>query len=126
MQFELANALSPLQNYINDVWKGFLDKFCTAYIEDILIFSQSHEDHHKHMNKVLKMLLDAGLQIDIKKCEFDLTLIKFLGLVITANGIKIDPSKLETIDNWPVPKTNKDLQRFNGFINFYRRFIRVF
>ncbi|KAI0999939.1 hypothetical protein K3495_g8261 [Podosphaera aphanis] len=68
--FGLANAPSPFQNYINDTLKGYLDEFCTAYIDDILIFSETLEEHETHVKKVLARLQDAGLQIDIKKCNF--------------------------------------------------------
>ena len=125
MPFGLANAPSSFQNYINDTLKGYLDEFCTAYIDDILIFSQSLEEHHDHVRKVLKRLLDAGLQIDIKKCEFHVQSVKFLGLIITTDGIKMDPSKLASIENWPIPKNVKEMQRFIGFVNFYRRFMKI-
>ena len=126
MPFGLANAPSSFQNYINDTLKGYLDEFCTAYIDDILIFSQTLDEHHDHVKKVLKRLFDAGLQIDIKKCEFHVTSVKFLGLIITTEGIKMDPSKLESIQNWPAPGNTKDIHRFIGFLNFYRRFIKNF
>lgn len=126
MPFGLANAPSSFQNYINDALRGYLDEFCTAYIDDILIFSQSLDEHHDHVRKVLSRLLNAGLQIDIKKCEFHTTSVKFLGLILTTEGIKMDPSKLEAIENWPIPKSTKDIFRLIGFLNFYRRFIKSF
>ena len=126
MPFGLANAPSSFQNHINDTLRGYLDEFCTAYIDDILIFSNSLEEHHTHVRKVLKRLSDARLQIDIKKCEFHVQSVKFLGLIITTDGIKMDPAKLEAIDKWETPKTTKDVFRFIGFANFYRRFIKGF
>lgn len=126
MPFGLANAPSSFQNYINDTLKGYLDDFCTAYIDDILIFSQNCEEHQIHVKKVLSRLQKAGLQIDIKKCEFHVKSVKFLGLVITTEGIKMDPTKLQAIYNWPKPNNAKEISRFIGFINFYRRFIKNF
>ena len=126
MPFGLANAPSSFQNYINDTLRGYLDEFCTAYIDDILIFSESIEKHKEHVKKVLQRLLDAGLQIDIRKCEFHVQSVKFLGMVVTTHGIKMDPSKLDVIKNWPVPCNMKDISRFIGFLNFYRRFINGF
>ena len=126
MPFGLANAPSSFQNYINDALKGYLDEFCTAYIDDILIFSDSLEEHQVHVKKVLQRLLDAGLQIDIKKCEFHVQSVKFLGMIVTTSGIKMDPSKLEVIQNWQTPTNSKDVSRFIGFVNFYRRFIKGF
>lgn len=126
MPFGLANAPSSFQNHINDTLRGYLDEFCTAYIDDILIYSNSIEEHQIHVRKVLERLSRAGLQIDIKKCEFHVQSVKFLGLIITTDGIKMDPGKLEAIDNWETPKTTKDVFRFIGFTNFYRRFIKGF
>lgn len=126
MPFGLANAPSSFQNYINDTLRGYLDEFCTAYIDDILIFSETLEEHQVHVRKVLSRLLEAGLQIDIKKCEFHTKQVKFLGLILTTDGIKMDPAKLETIEKWPTPESTKDIYRFIGFVNFYRRFIKNF
>ena len=126
MPFGLANAPSSFQNYINDTLKGYLDEFCTAYIDDILIFSNTLEQHHDHVKKVLTRLLEAGLQIDINKCDFHAQEVKFLGLIISIEGIKMDPTKLKAIENWPIPTCTKDIFRFIGFVNFYRRFIRNF
>ncbi|KAI0996911.1 hypothetical protein K3495_g11272 [Podosphaera aphanis] len=126
MPFGLANALSSFQNYINDTLRGYLDEFCTAYIDDILIFSETLEDHQSHVKKVLARLMEAGLQIDIKKCDFHVKYIKFLGLVITTKGIKMDPSKLKVIEEWKPPESTKEVFRFVRFINFYRRFICKF
>ncbi|KAI0995914.1 Transposon Ty3-I Gag-Pol polyprotein [Podosphaera aphanis] len=126
MPFGLANAPSSFQNYINDTLKGYLDEFCTAYIDDILIFSGTLQEHEIHVKKVLSRLQEAGLQIDINKCEFHSTSVKFLGLIITTKGIEMDPTKLEAIEKWEQPKNTKDIFRFVGFINFYRRFINKF
>ena len=126
MPFGLANAPSSFQNYINDTLRGYLDEFCTAYIDDILIFSRSLEEHQEHVRKVLTRLLDAGLQIDIKKCEFHVQSVKFLGLVLSTDGIRMDPTKLEVIEKWPTPKNAKEVSRLIGFLNFYRRFIKGF
>ena len=80
MPFGLANAPSSFQNYINDTLRGFLDEFCTAYIDDILIFSNTLEEHCAYVKKILARLLEAGLQIDIKKCEFHVREKNFLAL----------------------------------------------
>ena len=117
MPFGLANAPSSFQNYINDALKGYLDEFCTAYIDDILIYSNSLKEHEDHIKKVLHRLLVAGLQIDIKKCEFHVQRIKFLGLVISTDGIEMDPSKLEAIEKWHRPECTKDIFRFIGLAN---------
>ena len=97
MPFGLANGPSSFQNYINDVLHGMLDVFCTAYIDDILIYSNSKKEHQKHVRKVLEALRKAGLPADIDKCEFHVTEVNYLGLVITNKGIQIDPRKVNAV-----------------------------
>ena len=126
MPFGLANAPSSFQNFINDILHGMLDEFCTAYIDDILIYSNSKKEHQSHVRKVLAALQKAGLQADIDKCEFHVTKISYLGLIISTEGIRMDPKKVEAVQNWETPTCVKDVQAFIGFANFYRRFIRAF
>ena len=91
MPFSLANALSLFQHYINDTLRDYLDVFCTAYINDILIYSNFWEEHTAHVKKVLKCLQIAGLQIDISKCEFNVTEVCYLDMIITTDGIYMNP-----------------------------------
>ena len=126
MPFGLANAPSTFQQYINSVLYEYLDDFCTAYINDILIYSNSKAEHKEHVRKVLKRLRDAGLQVDIDKYAFSVTEVKYLGLIITTKGIRMDPEKLSAVLEWLPPKNIKDVQSFLGFANFYRRFIQGF
>lgn len=124
MPFGLTNAPSSFQNYINDTLHGLLDDFVTAYIDDILIFSNTEEEHEEHVRIVLQRLRDHGLQVDIKKCAFHQQEVKYLGLMITTNGIGMDPEKIKDIKQWPTPKNLRDVRGILGFANFYRRFIR--
>ena len=103
-----------------------LDVTCTAYLDDVLVFSANKEQHRDHVRQVVDRLSDAGLQIDIDKCEFETTKTKYLGLIVTPGGIEMDPAKVLTIRDWQTPPGLKDLQRFLGFANFYRRFIQNF
>ncbi len=82
--------------------RGYLDKFCTAYIDDILIYSANLREHCKHVVKVLQRLREVGLQVDISKCEFEVTEVKFLGLVFLTQGVRMDPAKLEAVVDWPL------------------------
>ena len=126
MPFGLTNAPASWQTFINDILGPFLDDFCTAYIDDILIYSQNMKDHREHVRKVLAKLKEHGIQIDIDKCEFHVTETKYLGLIISGDGIRMDPEKVATIIEWTAPRNVKDVQGFLGFANFYRRFILGF
>lgn len=126
MPFGLCNAPASFQNYINHVLFDLLDNTCTAYLDDVLIYSSDKKEHRKHVDEVVSRLREAGLQIDIDKCEFETTKTKYLGLIITPGGIQMDPDKVSAILNWERPSGLHDLQRFLGFANFYRRFIQDF
>ena len=126
MPFGLCNAPSTFQNYINTALQDVLDVFCTAYLDDILIFSETLKDHRRHVREVLKRLRKAALHVDLKKCEFEAQEVKYLGLIVTTQGVRMDPAKIETIQNWPTPRTHKDVLAFLEFVNFYRKFILHF
>lgn len=126
MPFGLCNAPSTFQNYINTTLQDILDVYCTAYLDDVLIFSETMKEHRKHVREVLTRLRKARLHVDMKKCEFETQEVKYLGLIVTTEGVKMDPAKIETIQSWPTPRTYKDVLVFLGFVNFYRKFIRDF
>ena len=125
MPFGLANAPSTFQRFINWTLRDFLDDFCSAYLDDILIFtSGSLKEHRQHVCKVLEKLRQAGLQIDIDKCEFDAKSTKYLGFIIEAErGIRMDPDKVKAILGWETPTSVRGVRSFLGFANFYQRFI---
>lgn len=126
MPFGLSNAPATFQARINEILRPFLDIFCTAYIDDILIYSDTQSEHREHVKAVLYALRDAGLRCDIKKCEFEVQEVTYLGLIISTTGIKMDPQKVKAIVDWRPPSCLKDVQAFLGFSNFYRRFIKSF
>ncbi len=95
--FELYNAPGTFQSYINETLHEHLDKFYLAYLDDILIYSDTEEEHLKYIKIILEKLRKTGLYLDIKKCEFKIKIIKYLSLIITDEGIKIDPAKIKTI-----------------------------
>ena len=103
-----------------------LDVFCTAYIDDILIYSNSKKEHKEYVCRVLTALRKAGLQADIDKCKFHTTEVNYLGLIITSDGIRMDPHKVIAVQQWETPTCVRDVQSFIGFANFYRRFIHGF
>jgi Reverse transcriptase (RNA-dependent DNA polymerase) len=97
--FGLSNAPSAFQHFINDVLHEHLDEFCSAYIDDILIYSDDLESHQKHVRWVLEATRKAGLQLDIEKCEFHVSEVTYLGLIISTEGIRMDPYKVEAVLN---------------------------
>ena len=117
------NAPAAFQAFIQDTIRDFLDIFCVVYLDDILIFSHSQAEHNIHVAKILDWLCDAQLCANPTKCEFDKSEVEYLGYIIGADGIQMNPKKLETITLWPVPTNVKEVQSFLGFANFYRRFV---
>lgn len=126
MPFGLCNAPGTFQSYINESVREYLDVFCSAYLDDILVYSQNEEEHAEHVLKVLRRLRKRGLYLDIDKCEFDVREVKYLGLIISTEGIRMDPEKVEAIMNWETPRSVSDIKAFLGFASFYRRFISGF
>ena len=124
LPFGLTNGPATYQRYMNNVLFDYLDDFCTAYLDDILIYSDNLEEHEVHVNKVLDRLRAAGLQVDIEKTEFHVTRTKYLGFIVSTDGIQVDHEKVQVVQSWKEPRTVKGVQSFLGFCNFYRRFIR--
>ena len=103
-----------------------MDIFISAYINDLLIYSNSLREHKEHVRKILRILRENGLQVDIKKCEFHVKEVLYLGMIIGRHGIKMNPAKVTTIKEWAKLERVKDVQAFLGFTNFYRKFIKGF
>ena len=123
MPFGLANAPATFQSYINYVLRDFLDVFCIAYLDDILIFSDTRAEHTQHVRRVLSRLAKYRLFARLDKCEFYVTQVGFVGFIVSPAGVEMERSRIATIQDWPTPKTHRDIQVFLGFANFYRRFI---
>ncbi len=126
MPFGLANSPSIFQSFINEVFRDMLNRWVIVYIDDILIYSTSLEDHIKQVRAVLRRLIDHQLYAMAENCEFHQESVSFLGYVISSGGVAMDDKKIHSVVNWHQPTTLKELQRFLGFANFYRRFIRNF
>ncbi|KAI2667107.1 Transposon Tf2-6 polyprotein [Labeo rohita] len=126
MPFGLANSPSYFQAFINEVFRDMLNRWVIVYIDDILIYSDSYPEHVQHVRAVLQRLVQHQLYAKQEKCEFHQQSISFLGYIISPEGVAMDETKVSAVRDWPRPKTLKELQRFLGFSNFYRRFIRNF
>uniref|UniRef100_A0A8C6M011 ribonuclease H n=1 Tax=Nothobranchius furzeri TaxID=105023 RepID=A0A8C6M011_NOTFU len=124
MPFGLTNAPAVFQSLVNSVLGDYLNQFVTVYLDDILIFSKSPTEHRQHVRAVLQRLLENHLYVKAEKCEFHVPSVKFLGFILESGRLKTDPDKIQSVLSWPTPTTRKQLQRFLGFANFYRRFIK--
>lgn len=122
MPFGACNAPATFQSFINSIFFDILDKYVTAYLDDILVFSTSWEEHVKHVREVLSRLRHAQLNLDIDKTELFVHKVKYLGVIISRDGISMDPSKIQAIQEWKQPTSVLDVQSFLGFVNHYRRF----
>jgi Reverse transcriptase (RNA-dependent DNA polymerase)/RNase H-like domain found in reverse transcriptase len=123
MPFGLTNAPATFQAFVNESLVGLLDNICVAYIDDILIFSETREKHTTHVRQVLERLRRARLYVKLSKCSFYTQEVDFLGYRIGVAGVSMDPRKIATIEEWQEPGSFHDIQVFLGFTNFYRRFI---
>ncbi|GJV92483.1 putative reverse transcriptase domain-containing protein [Tanacetum coccineum] len=126
MPFGLTNAPAIFMDLINRVCRPYLDKFVIVFIDDILIYSKTQEEHVEHLRLVLELLKKEKLYAKFSKCEFWLREVQFLRHVINGNGIHVDHSKIEAVKNWKAPKTPTEVRSFLGLAGYYRRFIENF
>ncbi|KAK1617422.1 hypothetical protein QYE76_022939 [Lolium multiflorum] len=126
MPFGLTNAPSTFMRLMNEVLRAFIGRFVVVYFDDILIYSKSLEEHLDHLRAVFNALRDARLYGNLEKCTFCTNRVAFLGYVVTAQGIEVDPAKIEAIESWPQPKTVTQVRSFLGLAGFYRRFVKDF
>ena len=126
MPFGLRNAPSVFQRFIQDILSETLGIFVQVYLDDIIIYSKDLKSHIQHVRKVLSLLIDNGLLAKLEKCEFHVEKTKFLGFIVSVNGLSMDQDKVKSILDWPSPKNLKELQSFLGLCNYYRKFIKNF
>ncbi|GKE12205.1 putative reverse transcriptase domain-containing protein, partial [Tanacetum coccineum] len=126
MPFGLTNAPAVFMDLMNRVFHEFLDKFVIVFIDDILVFSKSKEEHEEHLRTVLQILRQEKLYAKFSKCEFWLSKVAFLGHIVSAEGITMDPAKVEAITKWPRPTSVTEVRSFLGLAGYYRRFVEGF
>ncbi|KAL0192333.1 hypothetical protein M9458_010629, partial [Cirrhinus mrigala] len=124
MPYGLSISPSVFQTFMNEVFQEFLHQFVVVYIDDILIYSRNQAEHRQHVRQVLQVLRQHHLYLKLEKCEFHQPEVQFLGYNISPEGVQMNHDKVLAIQKWPQPNTIKELQRFLGFTNFYRRFIK--
>jgi hypothetical protein len=124
--FGLSNAPTIFMCLMNGVFREYLDKFVIVFLDDILVYSKSEEEHEKHLRMVLQVLREHKLYAKLSKCIFYQKKIHYLGHIISAAGIEVDPEKIEAIRGWPTPKNVTEVRSFMGLVGYYRRFIKGF
>ncbi|GJX49982.1 putative reverse transcriptase domain-containing protein [Tanacetum coccineum] len=126
MPFGLTNAPAIFMDLMNRVCKPYLDKFVIVFIDDILIYSKSEEEHEVHLKTILDLLKKEKLYAKFSKYEFWLQEVQFLGHVVNHDGIHVDPSKVESVKNWMTLESPTEIRSFLGLAGYYRRFIENF
>ncbi|KAF5798016.1 putative nucleotidyltransferase, Ribonuclease H [Helianthus annuus] len=126
MPFGLTNVPAAFMDMMNRICKPYLDKFIIVFIDDILIYSKSKDEHAKHLHLLLSLLRKEKLYAKFSKCEFWLEQVQFLGHLVNHEGIHVDPTKIEAITKWKTPESPTEVRSFLGLAGYYRRFIRDF
>ena len=108
---------------MNDILKEYLDVICVGLLDDVIIFSEDPSKHIEHVRSILQVLRENRLYAKVQKCEFNREQMTFVGHMVSPASIGMDPEKIKSILEWPVPKSVKEVQSFLGFANFYRKFI---
>ena len=124
MPFGLTNAPATFQRLMESCFGELHLDWCIIYLDDIIIFSKNPDDHITRLQGVFEKLAKAGLRLKPSKCEFFYSSLKYLGHIVSKEGIATDPRKIEAIRNWPHPKTVTDVRSFTGFTNYYCKFIK--
>ncbi|GMJ04800.1 hypothetical protein HRI_004149200 [Hibiscus trionum] len=126
MPFGLTNAPAAFMDLMNRVFRPYVDQFVVVFIDDILVYSRTEAEHAEHLRIVLQTLREHKLYAKLSKCEFWLSEVTFLGHVVSARGIQVDPSKIEAIVSWKQPKNVSEIRSFLGLAGYYRRFVEGF
>ncbi|CAI7854415.1 unnamed protein product [Closterium sp. NIES-53] len=122
MQFGLYNAPATFQAEMNHILRPLLDECVMAYLDDILIYSKNMKEHVEHLRKVFETLWKNKFYVKLSKSDFALKKVQFLGHMVRAEGVHVDPRKIEAVKQWKVHENIKELQQFLGFAN-YSRFV---
>jgi hypothetical protein len=124
MPFGLCNAPSTFQSLMNHVFHPFLRHFVLVFFDDILIYSKTWTDHLTNVDEVLRLLSQHQLFLKQSKCAFGASEVEYLGHLVGKDGVRVDPKKIEAMQDWPHPKTLKILRGFLGLTGYYRKFVK--
>jgi hypothetical protein len=124
MPFGLTNAPSTFQTLMNEILCKFLRKFILVFFYDILVYSSTWQEHCKHLTQTLEILRQHQLFVKKEKCQFGMQVIKYLGHIISKNGVAVDPEKIFAMVDWPLPKNPRAMRGFLGLTGYYHKFIK--
>ncbi len=126
MPFGLSNAPATYQRLMEDCFRPLINKECVIFLDDILVFSDTFEEHLNRLQHVFQCIKDGGMKLSPKKCHFCRPKVKYLGHVVSAQGVETDPDKVEKVKNWPIPTNVDETRRCIGFASYYRKFVQNF
>ena len=126
MPFGLTNAPIEFMNLMNRVFHPYLDQFVVVFIDDILVYSKDAQEHEHHLRIVFQTLRENQLFAKLSKCDFWLKEVSFLGHIVSVEGIRVDPVKIEVVMSWKPPRNVTEVRGFLGLAGYYRRFVQGF
>ena len=126
MPFGLSNAPATYQRLMEDCFRPLINKECVIFLDDILVYSETFEEHLSRLKNVFQCIKESGMKLSPKKCHFCRPKVKYLGHIVSAQGVETDPDKVEKVKNWPAPTNIDETRKFIGFASYYRRFVENF
>ena len=126
MLFGLTNAPATFMDFMNRVFHPNLDQFVVVFIDDMLVYYKDAQEHEQHLRLVLQILREKQLFAKLSKCDFWLKEVSFLGHIVSAEGIRVDPAKIEVVVSWKLPQNVIEVRSFLGLARYYRWFVKEF
>ena len=126
MPFRLTNAPATFMDLMNRVFRPYVNQFVVVFIDDIPVYSKDAQEHEQHLKIVLQTLREKKLYAKLNKCDFWLKEVSFLGHIVSTEGMRVDPTKIEVVVNWKPPRNVTKVRSFLGLTSCYRRFVRGF
>ena len=126
MPFGLTNAPAAFMDLMNRVFHPYLDQFVVVFIDDILVYSKDSQEHEHHLRITVQILRENQLFAKLSKCNFWLKEVSFLGHIVSTDGIRVNPAKIEVVMNWRPPRNVTEVRSFLGLAGYYRRYVQRF